>query len=414
MKRCIQCGEKKSLTDFPSNGNGTLRPECKDCRNANRREGRSPGNDLARARKLLEMLEDAGIAIEQIGKVDKLKLYQQGYKDADGQGQVQTLASLHVQPRDFKPKWEPVDAPPVTVPKPPKRKSPKSKTRTAIVLPDMQGGFFLSGGKLEPMHDPKALEVVYLIAQDLVPDEALLHGDNLDFPNFSTKYLRSPAYAGVMRPTVLWGNELCGTLRSLVSGRIAWLAGNHEERLANFLLLNALELYDLRSANQADDDWPLLSVPYLLNMEKFGVEYIEGYPANKIWVNDRLQVIHGEFARNNPGSTAAAYLKDATKSTLYGHIHRREWAESTRETSTGPRTIMAASAGCLCRIDGVVPSFHSGISQRAGGAPIQNWENWQQGFAVVTYEPGDAPFSVEMVPIHDGVGYFRGERYAAA
>ena len=36
-------------------------------------------------------------------------------------------------------------------------------------------------------------------------------------------------------------------------------------------------------------------------------------------------------------------------------------------------------------------------------------ENWQQGVGVVTYEEGDGPFALELVPIFDGQVTFRGE-----
>jgi hypothetical protein len=72
---------------------------------------------------------------------------------------------------------------------------------------------------------------------------------------------------------------------------------------------------------------------------------------------------------------------------------------------------MATSAGCLCRIDGVVPSTKGGMDVR--GAPVPNAEDWQQGFHLVHFKPGDGPFAVERVQILNGWAMFRGKEYRA-
>lgn len=59
-------------------------------------------------------------------------------------------------------------------------------------------------------------------------------------------------------------------------------------------------------------------------------------------------------------ATAHGYLATEKVSVIYGHIHRREYAARTREDRDGPKEIMAATPGCLARIDGVVPSTKGG------------------------------------------------------
>jgi hypothetical protein len=84
----------------------------------------------------------------------------------------------------------------------------------------------------------------------------------------------------------------------------------------------------------------------------------------------------------------------------------------TREDHDGPRTILAASPGCLARIDGAVPSVKGGTD--LDGRPIVRHEDWQQGIAVVDYQPGDGDFHLELVPIRDGEARWRGVDYAPA
>ena len=66
---------------------------------------------------------------------------------------------------------------------------------------------------------------------------------------------------------------------------------------------------------------------------------------------------------------------------------------------------MAASPGCLARIDGAVPSTKGGID--LDGVPLQSYEDWQQGLAVVRYEPGDGRFIYHDIAIFDGYAQWR-------
>jgi hypothetical protein len=92
---------------------------------------------------------------------------------------------------------------------------------------------------------------------------------------------------------------------------------------------------------------------------------------------------------------------------VYGHIHRREWAERTRSDWDGPKTIAAISFGCLARVDGMVPSTKGGMD--LDGRPITCVEDWQQGLGIIYYQEGDGAFHPEMLPIHDGTMFYKGK-----
>jgi hypothetical protein len=135
-----------------------------------------------------------------------------------------------------------------------------------------------------------------------------------------------------------------------------------------------------------------------------------GYPASHVWITDKLKVIHGDKVASG-GSTAHKYLATEKVSVIYGHIHRREWAERTRDDHDGPSTILAASPGCLARIDGAVPSTKGGVD--LDGRPVVRHEDWQQGLAVIPYNPEDGRFVYEQIAIHDGWSMWRGKEYSA-
>ena len=159
--------------------------------------------------------------------------------------------------------------------------------------------------------------------------------------------------------------------------------------------------YGLKRADQMEH-WPVMSVPFLCAFDTLDVEYVDGYPSNKYWINERLVCIHGHVIRGN-GLTAKAVSQNERVSTIYGHVHRIESQYKTVNVYEGGKTSFAHSPGCLCRLDGHVPSYHS--SHDTYGEPVKNYEDWQNGFCVVYYKDGDSPFHLEQVFINTFQGY---------
>ena len=362
--------------------------------------------------RIVEMLERKGIDPAEIGQVKRISLYQSLTKNDEGEAEVHDLAAIQ-----FSPSWETGPEWPVIQPAPlvklPARniKSTKGDWRTAVILPDCQIGYFRDrDDQLQPTHDEDAIRIALEITRSVNPDKVILVGDNIDAPEFG-KYRLSPAFQRTMQASIDRASLLCAQVRDAApNAEILWLAGNHEERLPNYLMDNAVAAFGLRQGNRPDS-WPVLSVPFLCQFDHYGVTYVPGYPAGSVWINQRLRVIHGDKVASN-GSTAHKYLATEKTSVIYGHIHRREWAERTRDDWDGARTIMAASPGCLARTDGAVPSTKQGTD--LDGRPLYRTEDWQTGIAVVKYEEGDGRFVYEQVAIHDGWSHYQGRDFIAS
>jgi hypothetical protein len=365
--------------------------------------------------RIAELLERADIDPADIGEVKRASIWQGMTKNADGEAELHDLVGVQ-----FSPAWETGPKWPTVQPGPryrlPARAAKSSKVdglSLAMIAPDMQIGYYRDAdGSLVPTHDEAAWSVFLEAVRIGRPTLIVLVGDNLDLPEFG-KYRLTPPFRQTTQATIDRGALACAELRAAAGPdcTIVWLAGNHEERLPNFLLDNAAAAFGLRKGG-APDSWPVLSVPYLLNMDDYGIEYRPGYPASDVWINERLRVIHGDIVRGGKaGATAGAYLQREKTSVIYGHKHSLEWAEATREDHDGPRRILALSPGCLARIDGVVPSTRQGTD--LDGRPLRRVENWQQGFAVVTFEEGDGRFWPELVPIHSGAAMWRGRMIEA-
>jgi len=359
--------------------------------------------------KIADLLERNGIDVDDIGRVQKVNLWQGFHKDADGEAQVVDLVGVSLSPSwDEGPKWPVVtQAPAVRVPKPSVVARAASEWSTAVILPDMQCGYFRAAdGTLEPTHDEAAIGIALAVVRDARPALIVLVGDNADLPEFG-KYRLTPAFQQTTQATIDRLAVLCAQLRQAApDARIVWIAGNHEERLPRYIIDCASAAFGLRRGN-TPESWPVMSIPFLCRFDDHGIEYLPGYPASSFWITERLRVIHGDKVASG-GSTAHKYLGTEKVSVIYGHVHRREWAERTREDHDGPKTIMAASPGCLARIDGAVPSTKGGTD--LDGRPLTRHEDWQQGVALVRYHD-DGRFAYEQVAIHDGWALHNGKEY---
>lgn len=361
--------------------------------------------------KIAHLLERNGIDVEEVGKVTRVNVWQGFYKDDDGEAHTVDMAGLSFSPAwEDGPQWDPVrQGPPVKCSVRPVKGSVRPDGyKTCVIVPDVQIGYYRDAqGELVPTHDESAITLCLSVMRELNPDLVVLVGDNLDAPEFG-KYRLSPAFALTTQASIDRCTTFAAELRACApEAELVWIAGNHEERITNATLDNLKAAFGLRKGNDPTG-LPVLSVPYLCRFDEYRIRYLAGYPAAAFWINEKLKVIHGTKVRSN-GSTAHGYLAGEKCSVIYGHIHRREWAERSREDYDGPKTILAASPGTLARTDGAVPSTRGGLD--LDGRPLTVVEDWQQGFAVVTYAEGDGPFWYEQIPIHDGQTWFRGKLY---
>ena len=310
--------------------------------------------------------------------------------------------------------------PKIQLQKPKTKSAPPKEWETAIIVPDIQIGFYrksLDSSELEPIHDELAIAVALAVIEEMQPDQVVMVGDNLDFAELG-KFLTAAPFKQMLQASIDRATMLCAQVREAApNAKITWIAGNHEARMARYIQTNAEAAFGItrgKSNDELREGWPVMSVPFLCRMDEFGVDYLPGYPESAHYLNSNLVVVHGDKVVSN-NSTTKKYLDNERISVIYGHIHRNELAYRTYRTDQGPRTIMAASPGCLCRVDGAVPSTKSGMDEF--GRPIlQGAENWQQGLGIVTYQPfgsGNEWFNYEPMWIYDGRGILRGKEYVA-
>lgn len=329
----------------------------------------------------------------------------------------ETAASLQALMSVAEPKWPVVqEAAPTLIVSTEVVPEPLNPTgyETAIVLPDMQIGFRqYEDGTLDPFHDVKAISVAHQITaymqEQTGVNQVVLLGDFLDLPAQS-RFEQENTFANTTQPAIDYGHMVLAQIRANApDADIILVEGNHDLRLGRAILNNAAAAFGLKKAN-LPASWPVMSLPFLLRMDELGVQYIDAYPAGVHWINDNLRAIHGDKVRSN-GSTAAAYTNEMPHvSTIFGHTHRLEVQSRTTFDRQGKMRNRAISPGTLSRVDGAVPSVKGAVG--LDGRPARNWENWQQGMAVISYKP-EGEFHTELVEIEDGAALFRGKRFVA-
>jgi len=363
-----------------------------------------------RLRQIDGILRAKGIALDELeaASVRSVGFWQAMHKDEAGDAVITDLARI-----EFAPSWETGPAWPVIQRGPevhrfaPVRTKKGKGWRVGVALPDMQIGFMWGkDGTLVPIHDEAAIAIAIAIIRDVQPDVVVMHGDNADFAEWS-RFRLSPVFAQTTQPTIDRCTLLGQQIREAApNARIVWLAGNHEERLPNHILDNARAAFGLKRGQDVDG-WPVLSMPNLCRFDDTRIEWLPGYPANRFALTPELDVIHGHYTGPN-GTVAKKYLAKGRKSVLFGHVHSAEHAEQTDEEGWQR---VAASAGCLCRTDGLVPSTKSGTDDE--GHPVTVHEDWQQGLFVIDYKPSGA-FSLDRVSIRHGWARWRGQEYGEA
>ena len=282
-------------------------------------------------------------------------------------------------------------------PRPPRIEA-ADKPKVCVVIPDTQHGFRWNDlrTRLIPMHDRRAIDCVVQLVERLKPDLIVHLGDGPDFAEWSTKYPREPALIETTQPAIEeLHHDLARFRAASPDSRFIYLEGNHCFRIRSALID---KLPVALSAKAVGDKREALHLARLLDFDGLGIEYVGPYGSYSddwYWEN-RVRFVHDGGVKGKGGQTVASHVEHADCTTVFGHIHRLEMAGRTSHRNGKIKTIYAASAGCLCRIDGHVPA--------ATPRP-----DWQHGCAVVTLT--EQSEFVTLLPIERGRMVWCGEEF---
>ena len=320
-------------------------------------------------------------------------------------------ATLKVGGKNGEPAWPVIQPTRTPIILPTLKPTPRAtRFKTAVLGADTQIGFDMDeSGNLTPYHDDAAMDIFRQIVALENPTQTVILGDIIDLAE-QGRWAQEARFAHTTQPALERARLFAAETRAGTNGEIHWIEGNHDKRMQSFMEANAKASMGLRRAGYPES-WPVMSIPHLVGLDDFDVRYIDAYPAGVHWITDGLRAIHGTKA-NSKGSTAAQYANEMPHiSTAFGHTHRLEIQSKTTFDRAGKIRTMNINPGCLCRVDGAVPSVHG--ARHLDGSKATYYEDWQQGVAIIRYLD-DGKFYVEMIQIDDGVGFYGGQELVAA
>ena len=259
-----------------------------------------------------------------------------------------------------------------------------------LIAGDAQIGFTKdqNTARLMPFHSRAALDLLLQIAGDAKPDAVYLPGDWFDLAEWSSKFIRRPEFGHTTQAAIYEGHLWLAWLRALLPDTPIYLfEGNHEQRMPDAIAVYMPWAYDLRRAD-APCEFPVMSIPYLVGLERLGIEWVPGYPDAVCWLNDRLLIEHGTTTKLRAESHVRFRL----------HDHRLGWRCRTIWGADGPELVSEFDCGYLATTEA------PGRGKR---------EDWQNGFAVVDYEKDGPGFDVDPVVIEGGAAVWGGLVYRA-
>lgn len=223
-----------------------------------------------------------------------------------------------------------------------------------------------------PYHDEQALKVMLEYVQGKELAGVIINGDLVD--NYkASRWLKDgskPDLKYEYDMTRQWLKDF----KEVVGCRVVWKFGNHDERLALYLMQNVPELSVYIST----------FVESIFNLKELDIELVK---SSQIIELGKLLVLHGhEFMQSvySPVNAARGLFLRAKTSAIIGHLHMT--SEHAEGNLKGDR-IVCYSLGCLCNL-------------RPEYAPTA-FTRWNHGFALVDLE-ADGSYTVHNKKIVEG------------
>ena len=361
--------------------------------------------------KLRDLFQRSGIDPEDVQRVNRVNVYQGYMKNADGEFETVDLISAQYVPKqagldkaDFISQADPVKIAP-------SRRKPINRDHKVIFcFSDNQIDYRqMDDGELVPTHDERLIQLARMMCKEYQPDTIVNLGDTADFAALSRFPNDSNHFNHSMRPAINRIHQMYAELRAdNPQSKIVEVDSNHNDRLKKFILKNFPQAFDLRQAGE-DSKYPIMSYPFLVNLEAVGVDWVGGYGAAEYLYGeeyDKPPIVfkHGKIVVSNGSTMAREASMNPETHVVRGHSHRME---SFYRTTRNGQYLGYIMLGASCDTTGSVPSYHSAVNEN--GEIVRHQENWQNSFLIIEDYDGDYVFN--HVPVVNGVVRFNGKEY---
>lgn len=239
-----------------------------------------------------------------------------------------------------------------------------------------------------PFADPQAIAVLHGVIKDARPDIIVNVGDLVDCWQIS-RFDKDPARVDSLQDNLDEARTHLHQIAQLApQARRVWLEGNHETRMTRAIMGMegaAREFGKLRAFQEA------MTWPHLMQTESIGWEFIPERLQSRTQVLPKIVTKHGNVVRKWSGWSAKGEWEKYGRSGVSGHTHRLGWFVH-RDHNGNANWV---ETGCTCLLE----------------APYGVDFDWQQGFAVMTWNESHAVQNVEFVSIRDGSAIWRKTEY---
>ena len=355
--------------------------------------------------RVAEILERSNVDPNAISRIRglKFKSYGIGIKNAKGEIETQGLYSTAFSA-------DPIinasdnpcitQAPPITVLY---QDAPHVMRgiRSVVVVSDAQIGFLNGPQGMESIHDDLAVDVTTQIVAAEQPSELVFIGDWLDLTQFS-RWPQQPEFSGCAQASIDAGGRILAEMISAAGPRCTQrivVSGNHDIRLERYALANAQAFLGLRRAGRPEE-WPCMSMPYLLHFDSLGVTYKGHFPGSPHWITDALACVHEPPKR-----------LELQASIIHGHDHKLTQETYAQHGRFQRMNYFKFSIGCICKVGSRSDPKSLMLTQTPSDRARTDWA---QGVCLVEIiDDKSQRFQVTQTHINDGRAIHRGQVFEA-
>lgn len=240
-----------------------------------------------------------------------------------------------------------------------------------------------------PFHDPTAIRVLHGVIKDARPDIIVNVGDVVDCWQIS-RFDKDASRLDSLQENIDDARKHLHQIAQLApKARRVLLEGNHETRLARAICgLEGVsrEFGKLRAFQQA------MTWPNLLQTESMGWEFIPERMQSRTPILPKIITKHGSVVRKWSGWSGKGEWEKYGRSGVSGHTHRLGWFVHRDHNGNSSW----AETGCTCLLE----------------SPYGVDFDWQQGFAVMTWNADYRLQDTQFVSVRDGSAIWREKEYA--
>jgi hypothetical protein len=263
--------------------------------------------------------------------------------------------------------------------------------------------------RLVPLHNVAMHDIIQQFNARYRPETTVNLGDFLDASSLTHFVADSDHFHKTLGPSLRYIHDFYAQLvADNPDGHHVEVDSNHAVRIKKRVLERLPALHDLVTPG---DDYPLMTYYRLANLGRLGIDFVSGYGQAEYVHGEEygppIVFKHGTHSSGNPGATARKEAQENPEvSIVRGHSHTDEHVSMT--TRRGDRLFYHV-IGSSCMNNGPVPGYHSAVDDH--NQPVQYHNRRHQNTFAMIEDYGNGQYQVDVINVHDGKAYFRGEEF---